>query len=229
MELTFDRIFKGQPVHGWGWKDRKLRRLFPGYRVVVKDVAVFMSLAWLMERHNPAVVAILRHPCAVILSELNQGTDPDQSVATLLSQEELFEDHLADFRGVIEGAQGPFEKLAAIWAARHKVLQANMVHYPEIQMAFYEKFCSDPAGEFSRLFNAVDLSFSRDIEHHVVESTTTEVSGIYEVNRISAQQPDKWKSRIQEKDMQAVKLVIEKFQLPFYERASDWEMESGDH
>ena len=45
---------------------------------------------------------------------------------------------------------------------------------------------------------------------------------VHVVNRVSAQQSDKWKIEIRKDDALTIQNVVGEFQLPFYQRAVDW-------
>ena len=218
---AFDSVFGGLPF-GYGWHWGFHNRLWPNYQIIVKDVASLMSLEWVAERYDPAMMIILRHPCATILSEIDKETPVEYSREILLKQPNLFEDHLEPYRGHIENAHTPLEILATVWAARYRVVANALVKHPEWPVLYYEDVCSDPLPEFMRIFDYFDLSWTVRVEEHIKKTSTTEVPGRYSGVRVSAKQLDKWKAKMTQEQVDTVRRCVEVFDLPFYQEAEHW-------
>ena len=225
FEEAFDAVFHGLPFPGQQWNRAQWHRLLPGYRIVVKEVAAFMAVEWVHDRYKPEVLMIIRHPCAVILSELGQGTPPERSMMELLGQSELFEDHLDPYRLTMEKASSPFETLGAIWGARHRVLANNLSRYPGWQIALYEDLCADPVGGFQQLLRHFGFPWTEAMERYVVQRSTGHVPGLYSVRRNSAQQINRWKHEMTLAEVNAVRRYVEPFDLPFYLSDADWTLD----
>jgi hypothetical protein len=217
-----DAAFSGLPVAGRRWQRPRWHRLLPGYRIVVKEVAALMSVEWIAVRYRPKVVIVVRHPCSVILSELQQGTSPDRSIEALLRQRELFEDHLGPYRSVIERASTPIEKLGAIWAARHRVVVNTMRRHRGWLKIFYEPLCINPQGVFDDLVRRLGLTRTKELEEYVEYSSSTSVPDLSGGVRISRLQVDKWKQRMAVEEALSVKRIVELFELPFYRSDEYW-------
>ena len=175
-----------------------------------------MAAEWLYHRYQPTVLLVVRHPCPTILSELAQGTDPMRSKATLLAQKELFEDHLQPYRPVIEAATTPHQILAAIWAARYRVIANALPRHPDWKLIQYEGLCEEPVATFQQLFNHVGLPWGEGNANFIWQSATTASPGLYSGKRISRHQLEKWRGQLTPAEMAAIYQVIEPFGLPFY-------------
>jgi len=228
FEQALDAAFRGLPFPGQRWNRARWHRLLPGYRIVVKEVAAFMAAEWLHARYKPEMLIIIRHPCAVVLSELGQGTPPEDSMREMLGQPELFEDHLNPYRSMMEKASTPFEILGAMWGARHRVLANNLSRHAEWQVVFYKDLCANPVAEFQRLFRHFGLLWTKAMEQYVIERSTGHTSGLYSVRRNSVQQIDKWKQSMTSADVNAVRHYVEPFDLPFYRSDADWALDVVD-
>lgn len=221
LEQIFDAAFRGLP-YGRRWRRSIWHRLLPGYRIVVKEVAAFMCLEWLVARYDPAVLVVIRHPCPTILSELKQGTDAEQSRLALLRQPYLWDGRLQFHRAALEQAQTPVEILAIIWAVRQRVLADALGRHPDWQLVFYEALCADPPGHFRRMFVTFGLPWTKQVEQYVIESSTVQAGGLYSGRRLSAQQVDKWRQEMSAAEIAAVRRAVEPFELPFYRDEADW-------
>lgn len=221
FEELFDTAFRGLPYNR-RWRRAAWHRLVPGYRMVVKEVAAFMCLEWLAARYDPAVLVVIRHPCPTILSELAQGTDPQQSRQALLRQNRLWEGEAARYRALLEAAETGIEILAVIWAVRVHVLAGALARHPEWQVVQYEMLCAEPVAQFRKLFDALGLAWTAAVEQYVIQSSTSHKPGHYSGVRLSAQQPDKWRQELEPQAIEAVRRQVELFDLPFYRSTADW-------
>src|SRR5439155_17907235 len=97
------------------WTDKYNRAHLPRKRLV-KEVRGNLLLGW-MHRNFPGmpIVLVLRHPCAVVSSQLklpwNWHTDPE----VFLSQDALMKDHLEPFREELTRVTDPFERHVLVW------------------------------------------------------------------------------------------------------------------
>jgi hypothetical protein len=222
LEPALDPAFAGLRCAGRRWQHPSWTRLLPGYRVVVKEVAALMSVEWIARRYRPKVVIVVRHPCPVILSELEQGTSPEDSIMALLRQRELFRDHLEPWRRSIEAASTPFEKLAAVWAARHRVIANAINRNRDWLVLSYEPLCLDPQKVFRWITYRLGLVWTCDLENYVEYTSSRNVPGHYKSVRISRLQPEKWKARITATEAESVRKMVERFRLPFYTSNDHW-------
>lgn len=222
MARAFDPVFAGQESPARAWNRSAWHRWLPGYRVAVKDVAALMAAEWLAERYDPQVVFVVRHPCAVILSELQQGTPAEQSLATVLAQEKLVADHLAAYASSLERAGSEIEKLAAVWAARHRVVANGLQRHPEWQVVYYEDLCADPLVQFRRLFADLDLRWSNALAAYVTGHSETDEVGMYATRKVSRRQIDKWKALMSTKDIERVRHITRALGIPFYQDQDAW-------
>lgn len=222
MAETFDPIFAGLSSPAKAWNRSGLHRWIPGYRVAVKDVASVMAVEWLAHRYGPKVVLIVRHPGAVILSELRQGTPAGQSLAAILTQKQVIEYHLKPYVGILKEAKSEIEQLAAVWAARHRVVADGLQRHPEWLVVCYENLCADPVGQFRELFAALDLRWSRAMETYVNRHSTVAGEGAYSIQRVSNRQIDEWRGRMADRDVAQVQEITRALEIPFYGQRDEW-------
>lgn len=191
-------------------------------RIVVKEVAPVMSLSWLIDRYDPDVLVIVRHPGAVILSELNKGTPVRKSKKALLHQDTLFADHLNPYRQQIERAQSPHEILGVVWGARHRVILNALAYRERWKIVYYEDLCFYPLREYRKIFTDFRLNWDDRVARGVAEHSSTHEPGIYSVKRVSAQQVNQWRQKIAPPELVRIKEIIDPFDLPFYRDPRDW-------
>jgi Sulfotransferase domain len=225
FESCLDRAFKGLITYGKHWLTQPYRRLLPGYRVVITEVASLMSLEWVYKRYQPKILYVVRHPCAIALSERNKNTPTERSIKEILKQTDLVKNHLNPYIIIMEKAKKPFEIYGAVWGARNRVIADLITKYPEWKTVFYEDLCNDPVGCFRELFDNFNLTWTSNVQKYINQSTTKEKPGKYSTYRITKNQIGKWKIEMTQDEIDQVRSFVEPFNLPFYNQESDWSLE----
>lgn len=138
------------------WVNRTSRVLWTRH-ILVKTIRATLLLGWLVDRFNPRIVYVLRHPCAVVNSRLKLGWETHLEV--FLAQPELVADYLQPYLPVIESAETPTQKHAVMWAVENLVPLRQKVTTNWV-VCTYEQFVSEPETEARRVLQAVGLSYS---------------------------------------------------------------------
>lgn len=139
-----------------GWVDR-FHRTFVARRRIVKDVRANLMLGWLRENFpETPMVLILRHPCAVVESQMALGWR--DILDETLEQRDLVKDHLEPLLDEALAARDPFDRRVFLWCVENYVplrqLAPNRIH-----VVSYENLLTDPAMELRRLFGRLGLDF----------------------------------------------------------------------
>jgi hypothetical protein len=143
------------------WVDQYNARLVARRRLI-KDVWANLLLGYLADRHPElGIVLVLRHPVAVVRSQLALSrwdwyVDPGQ----LLGQERLMADHLEPFRPLLEGARPGPEQHAATWCAENLV-PLRQLGPGRAHVLFYEHLVARPEEELGRLAAYLSLAADR--------------------------------------------------------------------
>jgi len=226
FESCLNRAFKGLITYGRGWwVTRPYRRFLPGYRVVIKEVAPLLLLEWVYKRYQPEVLFVLRHPCAVALSERNKSTSVERPIKEMLKQPDLVEDHLKSYITVMEKAKTPFEVYGALWGARNRVIMDLVPKYPEWKILFYEDLCENPIQRFQELFDNFNLTWTDKVQKYINRTTTEKKPGTFSTFRVTKNQTDKWKREMTSSEIEQVRTFVEPFNLPYYNQESDWALQ----
>ena len=226
FESCLDHSFKGliKYKRGW-WLTEPYRRFLPGSRVLVKEVAALMSLEWVYKRYQPEVLFVLRHPCAVALSEMNKINREEKPIIEILKQPSLMDDHLNPYLTVLEKAKTPYEIFGALWGARNRVITNLIPKYPEWKIVFYEDFINDPFTCFRELFDHFKLTWTAKVEKYITQTTTIDKPGIATTHRVLKDQINKWKRKMTPAEVEQVRTFVVPFNLPYYNLESDWSLE----
>ena len=138
------------------WLDR-FHRTFVARRRVVKDVRANLLLGWLRENFpEMPTVLILRHPCAVVESQIALGWK--DILDETLRQGDLVEDHLKPTQDRISAARDPFERRVFLWCIENYVPLKQLAP-GKMEVVFYENLLTDTEIELKKLLPRLGLRF----------------------------------------------------------------------
>lgn len=226
FESTLDAAFRG---HFWPGSGHRLgayaERLGRRPRVVVKEVAAFMSVEWVAARWDPLVLIILRHPGAYAVSVRNLDQDDAElgRLRLLRADPVLQRDHVRrGLVGHLDAVRDPLEAAVASWAIRTSVVLDAVARHPDWIVVRYEDIARDPLAAFPDLYGRLGIAWTDAIADWVRGRTSTEVAGNYSRSRNSAARIDAWRDRLSAEETRRVRRVLEPFGLPIYAEAADW-------
>lgn len=95
------------------------------------------------------------------------------------------------------------------------VLHAEIDRHPEWHAASHEALCTDPIGEFRRLFADLVLTWTAEAERFLRESNRAGRG--YETARVAAEQPDRWKRRLSPEQVREIWSLLSQIRAPWVE------------
>ena len=134
----------------------------------------------------------------------------------LLSQPRLMDAYFANQREWLETLDDPLSQQAAGYGMVYTVLADQMIRHPDWLLLYHEALCEDPHGVFRRLFSALDVPYTRQVDRYLDQSTSQNDGKLYGLNRVSKNEPDKWKSELSTPQIDRIAEVVSRFRLPFY-------------
>ena len=142
------------------WTDRFNEKLVARRRLI-KDIRANLLLGW-MRANFPGmpIVFLLRHPCAVVASQLALGWR--DVLSETMEQEELVEDFLVPMEAEIRAARGGFERRLFTWCIENYV-PLKQFEPGEIHLCFYEDFLTRPEHELQLLFSFLGEDFDERV------------------------------------------------------------------
>lgn len=184
--------------------------------MLVKEVSTYLSIEWVVRRYRPEVLIPVRHPCPVVLSQLERGTWARGWLDEMLRNDRLMADHLAPYRSLMETVMDPVEATAVLWAARTRVMADQRSRHPDWRIVAYEDLARDTVSGFRSLYASLGLRWTAGVERFVTETTTTPDDGRYSIVRVSADHVDRWRTTMDDGDVARVRRMVEPFGLPWY-------------
>lgn len=122
------------------WTDFERASVFPS-RFAIKLIRANLMLGFIYDHFRPSIVYITRHPCAVVSARVKLGWR--STVADILSQDALVEDHLRPHADRIAQETDPLGTHAAWWAVENLVASTELATRPHYRIA-YEELCLRP-------------------------------------------------------------------------------------
>lgn len=197
---------------------KRLYKRWPWWpsRLLVKDVHVSLATAWIDRLVRPAVVIVLRHPCAVAASWLRLGYNPACMLDRIRSQPNLLADFLQPWAELLRRPQTPSEQIGAIWGAIYRVLLRQQQTHPDWLLVSHEEICGDPRVAYQQCFRQLHLHWTRKAGMLLLKSTSADAGQPYTPRHISHQEPRKWKTELTLDQIEQVRRFTGPFQTDCY-------------
>ena len=206
-ETFLNRVFQGKIVNDWTAREMSLRKVYRSNRLIVKFVRANRLLPWICRRFKvPAPILLLRHPCAVIASQLNYGwkiaTRPD------IPQ---YLDEYPQFRTTLLETEGAEEYLAALWALDQLPALLYRTPHPWI-IVTYEELILRPKETLSKVFEKwnIEIDYSDALSRIKQPSSVVSSTGISGITG--------WKSKLSADQISRVLSTVNSFGLTFYSK-----------
>jgi len=210
-QAYLQRVFEGRMINHWICKEMSIRDACRARTLIVKSVRVNRLLPWLCETFpiRPPVL-LIRHPCAVIASQLRWNSWRNATAP----EPPNYLEHLPTFKSILPSLSHVEEYLAASWALDQLPPLLCPHPHPWIVVT-YEQIVSEPAATLSRIFDAwqVDVDVNDALKRLHVPSRTVHASGVKGIAG--------WQERLTEKQINNILNVTHRFGLSFYDRATE--------
>ncbi len=191
-------------------------------KLVVKFCRAGRLLHWLLKRFKVRGTAlIIRHPCAVLASQLEHGGwAPDQLAHNINSEEAVGQmpDRVRDrFADVLDGISTRIEMMAARWCLDYYIPLIEYADYDHPWVLVpYERLVLDGEGEMNRVLSALDVEMTGAIRNQLTAASRYASSDLATDDR--TKQLKKWRSRLSEQQIERILDIVSAFGLDFYTR-----------
>lgn len=188
-------------------------------QVLVKFCYANLMLPWVTENFNVAAVLLLRHPCAVVSSQLKV-----KGAFEHILQHPKF--HIPHFRGseyfdqyndILKKIKRPEENLAAIWAITVKHLVTDPINNKKWLTLKYESILTDPTKHINKIKEAYpDFIWSKNKINPETPSRTTLDKNLKN-HMLKGTQLLKWKEELTQSQIANVLAVVKDFEVDLYD------------
>lgn len=198
----------------WRLRHRRLKRL------VIKEVNP-LALRWFIERWQPKVVFLIRHPAGVAASYAARRWWIGQSGFERRFRAERF------LSGEIEPARHAHSQWSELGAVQALILNLALEQLRGVAdhlIVKYEALCEDPLKGFAEIYDFAGLDWSGDVERHIRAETEVaehDRSDVYETTRNSRRMAQSWREDLTLSQIADVKDAYLHYRPPFYQ-ATEW-------
>jgi hypothetical protein len=183
----------------------------PGGRVFVKTVYMPLAMEWLTSRFDVDVLVLLRHPGNVLSSWISLDLN-DRYVR--LDREPTIRRMVADGELPPPGPD-PFERLVWQVGVLDLALERSLARQPTWVHRTHEELCVDPVARFRELYAELGLRWNPRAEEYLVSNDRPGEG--FPTQRVSADQSDGWKRRLDPSQIATVQRVLARFPLTTWE------------
>ena len=206
----FTKVLSGKVINPWTTSQMPWKKLIKTERLVVKFVRANMVIDWLSKHLDilpPAMV--IRHPCAIITSQLDKGWAPSKEV--LLSNK--YFDNFPKIKLACNQFDKREERAALAWCMRYHAPLTLKKPYPFV-LVCYENLVRNGEQEIKKLFDAWQLPLTKNVLEQLSKpsDTVTETSQV-----VSGKDPlAGWRNKLTEAEVDNILAVLDVFGMDFY-------------
>jgi hypothetical protein len=204
-EAFLNQIFQGKVINNWTTREMSFRKVYGSNKLIVKFVRANRLLPWICRNFKiPAPILLLRHPCAVISSQMDYGWKnakrPD--IPQYLEQ-------YPRFKAALLKTECDVEYLAGLWALDQLPALLHPKPHPWIIVTYEELFLR-PEETLAKIFKKwnVTIDYSDALAKIEQPSSVVSSSGISGITG--------WKNNLSTEQISRILNAINSFGLTFY-------------
>jgi hypothetical protein len=161
------------------------------------------------------IAALVRHPCAVIHSELKGEAQKQFSSSTPIYEnwglfEKLLQSSFAQSQSLtveMLHQMTPAQRLAWRWLIYYKQLQENDGK-GNCKVFYHHQFCNQPQDALRQLLEFAGLDFDDQTQQYLHQTTTNHSDSYYSTQKDPKVASEAWKSQMQPEDIEAIKQIV---------------------
>jgi len=210
------RLFNRQKMALSIWYQNELAEIPSASTFLFKLCYGQLMLPWLADQFDMKNVLLVRHPCAVVASQLNFGEawarikEHPQFPVPQCKFNEIFERH----HEALAAVHTPAENLAAMWA----VTMRNTIYHPNNNKKWltvsYEHLLCEPEKQLIRICEYLGREVPETALEQIKRPSKTSSDGV-----IASDQLSKWKTDLSEDQIRRILAMIERFDIDLYTRS----------
>lgn len=180
------------------------RKAYKSERLIIKFVRANRLLPWIRHRFEAPPILLLRHPCAVIASQLNYGWKN-----AIRPKEPRYLKEYPEFRNALSETKGDEEYLAALWALDQLPTLCQRTPHPWT-IVTYEEFLLRPDESLLRIIDKwnLEIDMNEAMSRIKVPSSVVSRSGNSGITG--------WRNTLNDEQNSRVPSTVNSFGLSFY-------------
>lgn len=179
-----------------------------GKQLLVKSVYSALCLEWIVERWQPAVLVVKRHPYNVVSSWMTLGWDGHD-----LHSHPGVRARYVEPLGLphLDTGASRIERLAWEVGLLEIAVDRALSEHPEWTVIRHEEMCGDPLNNFKRLCVALGLEWTDRAEAWLEASNAPGEK--LQVKRVATEEAERWRTRMTTDEIQTMEEVLARFPL----------------
>lgn len=217
FEAFFHKLFNREIVNLKLYRFNKINTIPSADLFIYKFCFANNMLPWLTRHFNIKPVLLVRHPCAVVASQLNFKPFHFVYKKPATFKARSVPDELLHYQDILDSIQTPEESLAARWALNHKLLLDHSQNNINWLTLTYEKLCVAPETELKRLFDYIDRPFPENPEEILyTPSATTSHNSSSSRDIKNKNQIYSWKQKLSQEQIDNILNIVRRFDINAY-------------
>ena len=207
------RVYGGRS--GLVWSGLRLKKLlgFPFQTVCLKDPFATFAVDHLIKSYSAKVVCMIKHPCALYLSQKRQGQA--WHIEDLLAQRKLRDRFAGDVSAntwklaIRHNSAG----IALLWKIMARAITSQVKDLKNLLIIRHENLCVDPAKVIEGICAHFGIAYGRGIEKYLSKTSQgnqvyAKAGKLHSFRRNSLALKDAWRGVINPQDEGMIKEVI---------------------
>jgi len=206
----FNQVFRGEFLSR-EMIDHRSKINLQGNRILVKFCRANMLLPWLSDNFNVNVIFIVRHPCAVVSSQLNHPNFNRvfDEVDIFSLQESKHMDIFNELKHIRKNVKSKIEMLSHQWALQNLVPLADQYNNDKWITLSYENLLLNPVEEAARLQKFTGLEIKNSLMDHLKIPSSSTQGKMARMDRKT--QIRVWKDRLSNEEIRQILNIVDSY------------------
>ena len=172
-------------------------------------------MTWLIKKFAIKPILLVRHPCAVVHSQLMMKNWKLFLTPELKLPHFKFSQSLEEYSEVLESINTVEEKLAAYWCINHVGILSHSGRNSQWLMVTYEDLLKESKRELHRIFDWIDVPLPQEIWNGI--STPSKSTNAHSIPYLeSNNQLSAWQERLTHDQVSRILNVVKTFNIELY-------------
>lgn len=190
--------------------------------ILFKEVNLEIMIENLIEKTEVPIVYIIRHPCAVVRSNISANEKGFMSLNRHKNIDTLLAEHDADLAAIYSGhleQLSSLEKNALLWRIDVERAVKSLNGHKKALMIYYEDLCTNTVEVTAKVFDHFGLDFAGQTKKFLDASTKKSwlhrfrysevgMSKDFSVFRETSQMSDKWRKVMSPADIESIMGIV---------------------
>ncbi len=200
-----------------------MKRRVRGYpQPLLKEPNACFSSDFLARRYGLKVIVLVRHPAAVVASFKRMGWPSD--LDRIVQQKTLIRKYFSKMP--LEKYRDRVEEISLLWLIVMDVLTRFMEKNKDWILVRHEDLCRHPLGEFEKIFEKLNIFFSKKMKNRIISSTqsetvTPEDKNPFHLKRNSRKLAGAWQGLLTVEEIEKIKRIVRPVSDHYYQE-KDW-------